>query len=217
VSCHRYYAHRVQDAPYRIVTKRLVLRCYDLTDAPLLKAAIDGSLEHLRAWMPWAYDDPVPLGQMAERLRRFRANFDLGEQYVYGMFTPDEHEVVGGTGLHKRVGDAALEIGYWLRADQLRRGLATEAASALTRAAFDICLVERMEIHADARNTASLGVPRRLGYREEGTLRRRLPSCPPDAPRGDVTIFSLLEEEFRASPLAAFPLHAYDAAGERVL
>jgi RimJ/RimL family protein N-acetyltransferase len=216
VSCHRY-AHRVHDAPYRIVTKRLVLRCYDLTDAPLLKAAIDGSLEHLRAWMPWAYDDPVLLGQMAERLRRFRANFDLGEQYVYGMFTPDEHEVVGGTGLHKRVGDAALEIGYWLRADQLRRGLATEAASALTRAAFDICLVERMEIHADARNTASLGVPRRLGYREEGPLRRRLPSSPPDSTGGDVTIFSLLEEEFRASPLAAFPLHAYDAAGERVL
>jgi hypothetical protein len=34
----------------------------------------------LRAWMPWAYDDPVPLGQMAERLRRFRANFDRGER-----------------------------------------------------------------------------------------------------------------------------------------
>jgi RimJ/RimL family protein N-acetyltransferase len=155
---------------------------------------------------------------MAERLRRFRANFDLGEQYVYGMFTPDEHEVVGGTGLHKRVGDAALEIGYWLRADQLRRGLATEAASALTRAAFDICLVERMEIHATrATRRASGSHGGSATAREEGTLRRRLPSSPPDSTGGDVTIFSLLEEEFRASPLAAFPLHAYDAAGERVL
>ncbi len=104
-----------------------------------------------------------------------------------------------------------------MRADQLRRGLVTEAASALTRAAFDVCGVERMEIHADARNTASLGVPRRLGYREEATLRRRLPPCPPGAPRGDVTIFSLFEQEFRASPLAAFPLQAYDAMGERIL
>jgi hypothetical protein len=42
----------VRDAPYRIVTERLILRCYDPTDAPLLKPAIDGSLEHLRAWMP---------------------------------------------------------------------------------------------------------------------------------------------------------------------
>jgi hypothetical protein len=32
-----------------------------------------------------------------------------------------------------------------------------------------------------------------------------------------VTIFSLLEDEFRASPLAAVPLTAYDALGERVL
>ena len=207
----------MRDAPYRIVTERLVLRCYDPTDAPLLKAAIDGSLEHLRAWMPWAYDDPVPQGQMAGRLRCFRANFDRGEEYVYGMFTPDEHEVAGGTGLHKRVGDAALEIGYWLRKDQLRLGLVTEAASALTRAAFDVCGVERMEIRADARNTPSLGVPRRLGYREEATLRRRLPPCPPGAPRGDVTIFSLFEQDFRASPLAAFPLQAYDAMGERIL
>jgi hypothetical protein len=38
----------VRDATYRIVTERLLLRCYDPTDAPILKAAIDGSLEHLR-------------------------------------------------------------------------------------------------------------------------------------------------------------------------
>ena len=90
-------------------------------------------------------------------------------------------------------------------------------AAALTRAAFDACGVERVEIHADTRNTTSQGIPRKLGFVEEATLRRRLPPCPPGAPRGDVTIFSLLEEEFRASPLAAFPLEAYDAAGRRVI
>jgi RimJ/RimL family protein N-acetyltransferase len=115
------------------------------------------------------------------------------------------------------VGGEAFEIGYWVRADRVREGLATELASALTRVAFDVCGVERMEIHADARNTASQAVPRRLGYLEEATLRRRLPPCPPDAPRGDVTIFSLLEEEFRASALAAFPVEAYDGLGDRVL
>lgn len=37
---------------YRIVTPRLVIRCWNPPDAPLLKAAIDASLDHLRAWMP---------------------------------------------------------------------------------------------------------------------------------------------------------------------
>ena len=32
-------------APYRIETERLVLRCYDPEDAPLLKDAVDRSLE----------------------------------------------------------------------------------------------------------------------------------------------------------------------------
>jgi len=207
----------MEPPPYRIVTERLVLRCWEPRDAPIIKSAIDSSLDQLRRWMPWAHDEPVELPEMVERLRGFRARFDTGEDYIYGLLTPDEAEAVGGSGLHTRLGDAALEIGYWVRADLAGRGLVTEAASALTRAAFDVCGVERMEIHCDARNAASLAIPRKLGYLEEATLRRRLPPCPPGTAPGDVTIFSLLEEEFRASPLAAFPLEAYDAAGERVL
>jgi RimJ/RimL family protein N-acetyltransferase len=202
-------------APYRLVTERLELRCWDPCEAPQLKAAMDANLEHLRAFMPWAHDEPSPVAEVAERLRGFRAGFDRDEQYTYGIW--QDGEVAGGCGLHPRVGPGALEIGYWIHVERTRRGLATEMASALTRAGFAALGAERVEIHADPRNTASLGIPRKLGYVEEATLRRRLPPCPPDTPRGDVTIFSLLEEEFRASPLAAFPLEAYDAAGERIV
>jgi RimJ/RimL family protein N-acetyltransferase len=180
-----------------------------------MKTALDGSLEHLRAWMPWAHEEPSTPAELVERVRRFRAEFDRDEGYVFGVWRHDE--VVGGSGLHRRVGPGGLEIGYWIRADRTRRGLATEVASALTRAAFDVLGTERVEIHVDPRNVASLGVPRKLGFAEEATLRRRLDPCPPDAPRGDMTIFSLLDDEFRASPLAAFPLEAYDAAGGRVI
>jgi RimJ/RimL family protein N-acetyltransferase len=203
-------------APYRVVTERLVQRCWAPRDAPGLKAAIDESLEHLRAFMPWAYDEPTELPDMAERLQGFRADFDRGEGFVYGILDR-AGEVAGGSGLHRRVGDGALEIGYWIHVARIRRGLATEAVSALTRVAFDVCGAERVEVHVDPRNAPSLAVARRLGYAEEATLRRRLPPCPPGAPRGDVTIFSLLDEEYRASPLAAFPVEAYDALGARVL
>ena len=52
--------------PYRIVTERLVVRCYDPRDAPLVKEAIDSSLDELRAWMPWAHDEPKPLDEKVE-------------------------------------------------------------------------------------------------------------------------------------------------------
>lgn len=202
-------------APYRLVSERLELRCWDPAEAAQCKAAIDANLEHLREFMPWAHDEPTPVAEMAERLRGFRASFDRDDDYIYAIWL--HGEVAGGCGLHRRVGPGALEIGYWIDRERTRHGLGTEMASALIRAAFDAGKVERVEIHADPRNTASLGIPRKLGLVEEATLRRRLPPCPPNAPRGDVTIFSLLEEEFRASPLAAFPVEAYDAAGERII
>ena len=39
-------------------TERLVLRCWRPSDAPLLRDAVDSSLDHLREWMPWAEDEP---------------------------------------------------------------------------------------------------------------------------------------------------------------
>jgi len=204
-------------APYRIATERLVIRCWVPRDAPLLKDAVDSSLDHLRRWMPWAHEEPRPLDEKVELLRVFRGRFDLGEEFVYGIFTPEEREVVGGSGLHARIGSSGFEIGYWIRASRTRRGLAAEASAALTRVAFDVCGVEKLEIHVDPENVASCGVPRKLGYVEEGTLRRRLPPLRPRAPRRDELVFALLREEYEASSLATFPLEAFDAAGARVL
>ncbi len=96
---------------YRIQTDRLLIRCYSPEDAPKLKEAIDASLDHLRPWMPWAKDDPETLDAKVELLRRFRGNFDLGNDFIYGIFSPEDSVVLGGVGLHPRVGPNALEIG----------------------------------------------------------------------------------------------------------
>ena len=56
-----------------------------------------------------------------ELLREFRARFDLDEDYVLGVFDRGRGRVVGGTGLHRRGGEGALEIGYWVAADADRR------------------------------------------------------------------------------------------------
>ena len=109
--------------PYRIeIVDGPVLRCWEPRDAALLKDAVDSSLDHLREWMPWAHDDPQSLDEKVELLRVFRGNFDLGKDFVYGIFSPDESEALGGAGLHTRVGDGAFEIGYWVRASRVGRG-----------------------------------------------------------------------------------------------
>ena len=204
------------DPPYRIVTERTVVRCWEPRDAPALKEAIDSSLRDLRPWLAWAYAEPRPLTEKVALLRRFRGQFDLGREFVYGIFTADESAVLGGTGLHTRSGDDSFEIGYWIRSSHMGRGLCTEATAALTRVAFELCRVDRVEIRVDPENGASLAIPRKLGYVEEATLRRRLPPHGNGAPR-DVTHFTLFRDGFGRSPAASIPLRAYDALGERVL
>jgi len=206
----------VSDPPYRIVSERLVICCWEPQDAPLLKGAIDSSLDHLRRWMPWARAEPQELSEKVALLRRFRGQFDLGRDFVMGIFDLGERDVLGGTGLHKRRGSDALEIGYWIRASHVGRGLATESSAALTRIAFELCDVDRVEIRIDPANEASLTIPRKLGFVEEGILRRRLPPDEDGVPR-DAIVFSLFRDGFAGSPSFSAPVQAFDAGGERRL
>ncbi len=200
--------------PYRIATRRFVVRCWNPEDAPRLHDAITESRDHLLPWMPWAADEPHDLDRRIELLRMFRGRFDLGEEYPYGVFDADEGRVLGGTGLHTRAGAGAYEIGYWTRAGETRRGVATEVASALTRVAFELLEVDRVEIRAEPTNRASLAIPRKLGFAREARLRRRHLAA--DGARRDLVVWSLFASGYPRSAAAKAPVRAWDAAGREV-
>jgi len=204
------------EPPYAIRTQRLLIRCWEPTDVEGIRDAIGSSLEHLRPWMPWAAEEPRSVEDQVALLRTFRGHFDLGQDYVYGIFTPDGSKVVGGTGLHTRVGDGALEIGYWIRASRIGEGFATEVSAALTRIALEHCGVDRVEIRIDPENERSAAIPRKLGYVEEARLRRRLPPRTDGVPR-DAVVFTLFGDTFAGSPSATAAIEAFDAVGNRVL
>ncbi len=200
---------------YRVITQRLVVRCYNPEDAILLKTAIDESVDHLRPWMPWAANEPEELQAKIERLRQFRGKFDLGQDFIYGIFNHDESRLLGGSGLHTRLGMDAREIGYWIHKDYINQGLATELSAALTRVAFEIDGVQRVEIHCVPENVRSASVPRKLGFTHEATLRQRVPFNAER--RNDSMIWTLFAEDYPASLAASAQIEAYDAAGRRIL
>jgi RimJ/RimL family protein N-acetyltransferase len=180
----------------------------------LLKDAIDSSLEHLRGFMIWARDEPQTLDEKLQLIKLFRSEFDTGGNFSYGIFSSDETEQLGGTGLHPRVGPGGLEIGYFVRASATRQGIATESSAALTRVGFEVCGADRIEIRIEPRNEASFGIPRKLGFVEEATLRRRLPAHEGEALR-DVTIFTMFREDF--DPALAPSVRAFDARGQQLI
>lgn len=198
---------------YRVVTPRLVIRCWEPKDAALMKAALDVSIEHLRPWMPWAAHEPQSLTEKIALLRRFRGSFDLGTDFVYGIFSPDETRAIGGTGLHPRGGNGSREIGYWIRADEIGKGYATEVSAALTRVGFEIEKLHRIGIHCVVENVRSAAVPPKLGYVHEATLRRRIEHA--DGFH-DEMVWTMLEQDYPGSPAAQVSYEAYDAAGRHI-
>ena len=137
------------------------LRRHRDTDLDAVHAAIEVSRDHLRPWMPWADQGRAPRRRSSWRCRSPTGT--PGGPSV-SRFDDADGSVLGGTGLHDRIGPDGLEIGYWRRAGAGGRGLVTQCSAALTRAAFDLRDVVRVEIHCDEANTASAAVPRRLGY-----------------------------------------------------
>ena len=193
--------------PEEVHTARLWLRCWRAEDAPLFLRAVEQSLRHLRAWLPWADSEPSDPVEVAERLAGFAAAFRAGENWHYGIFDPGGRQVLGGSGLHPRRGPSVLEIGYWIHAHHVRQGYATEAAGALARAAFDVRGIERVEIRCDARNAPSAAVPRRLGFPLVEIIRDD-PEAPSARPR-DTLVFRLErgERERLSAPSARRSAH----------
>ena len=149
--------------PAVVCTERLELRRWGVDDRGALMAAISVSLDELRVWMPWARAMPTAEIERA-LIEASSRRFDRGEDFEYFLFEVSAAELVGAAALHLREPERA-EIGYWVRSDRHRRGYATEAARALTSAAFEhVSSVWAVEIRMDMGNAASAGVPSKLGY-----------------------------------------------------
>ncbi|MGZ9226410.1 MAG: GNAT family N-acetyltransferase, partial [Anaerolineales bacterium] len=98
--------------------------------------------------------------------------------------------------------------------DHINQGLVTESTSALTRVAFEVVHVHRLEIHCDPGNYPSAAIPRKLGFTHEGTLRAKTRFLDRWS---DSMIWGLLEHEYPDSPASKAEIKVFDAFSRRLL
>ena len=153
------------------------LRRWHTAQAEALTVAVASSLPELRPWMPWAQDPPT-VPAMIPVLAAGDLNFGADKEWQFVVAEPDSDRILGATGFHRRGSPDTVEIGYWIRTDATRRGLATFASRALTAAAFaHLPDIASVEIRMDSFNVRSAGVPPKLGFRFDGEV-----DLPVDAP-----------------------------------
>jgi RimJ/RimL family protein N-acetyltransferase len=146
------------------------------SDAGQLADAVSASLDHLRRWLTWATEEAADVQAQRKRCREAEAHWADGSEYPYLLRRGQSEQVIGGFDLW-RIGPGAVELGYWVHVDFLRRGYATACARALTQAGLALSDVARVEIRTDEANAISAAIPRRLGYRLD-----RVDELPPEAP-----------------------------------
>jgi ribosomal-protein-serine acetyltransferase len=138
------------------------LRRWVVTDAETLSAVVADNVEHLRPWMPWVGDEPASIAARRHVLAEWQRAWDAGTDRHMGIF--DDGRAIGSIAVMARVGIGAFEMGYWLDYRYTGRGIATRAARCVTSLALASPGIVRVEIHHDRANSASAGVPRRLGF-----------------------------------------------------
>jgi RimJ/RimL family protein N-acetyltransferase len=141
--------------------------------------------------MPWAMHEPASLEETQARLTVRAESFANREEFAYTIFNGAETEVFGAAGLHRRAEADCLEIGYWIRSDQIDQGFATEATRALSISGLQMTGISRVQIDCDPRNLRSIRVPEKLGYR---LVQRQVGNklTPAGEPR-DTLVFELSE------------------------
>lgn len=198
----------------RIETPRLVLRPWDPSEAGLMIDARVRNRDHLLPWMTWAAVLPTPEQQAEQMATWSRELMGEGREALYGVFLHDG-TLVGGTGIHDRVGPLGRELGYWVDLRHHRQGYVTEWVAALVQVAFAGLTVDRVEIRCDPLNTRSAAVPRRLGFTHEATLPRRLPGL--DGQPRDTMVWSMYRASTPTSPIPTVPIRAFDRIGRRLV
>lgn len=63
------------------------------------------------------------------------------------------------------------EIGYWLGEAYTNKGIITKACAAMVSYAFKELELNKVEVKAAVKNLKSVAVPKRLGFKHEGTIR----------------------------------------------
>jgi ribosomal-protein-serine acetyltransferase len=180
--------------PDSVPAPRVTIRQWTEDDVEQFDAVITANIEHLRPWMPWIAFEPKTIAERLELIRTWQLERSTGGDCTFGVFLGGEP--IGGTGLHRRIGDGGLEIGYWISADHLRRGYATEVSSALTAAAFAQPDIDRVEIHHDIANVPSGLIPKALGYTFIEDVPREI-TAPGEV--GVLRIWRITRDEFESS------------------
>ena len=149
------------------VDDEIELRIATEPDAATLFQLVEENREHLRAWLPWldettSIQDEIEFihGQLIRHQKTDGSLFLIWYQgrTIVGTLSVNQVDHGNQTGW----------IGYWLDRGHTGKGIMTRAVGAIVDVLLVSCGFNRVVIEIGVGNSASMAIPLRLGFREEG-------------------------------------------------
>src|SRR3989442_973015 len=110
----RSLGYAAQTPAEEVRSPRLVLRRVQADDAVGIALAVRASLDYLKPWMAWATREAAEPRTQLIRVAEADDLWESGSDFIYSILLPPEQTVIGEIGLHRRVGEGGIEIGYWV-------------------------------------------------------------------------------------------------------
>lgn len=153
-----------------LIEPSLELRMFDYRHIDLLYNFLGDNAAHLTPELPWLAQSFTPEDvqvYIQVGLTRFAKN----DGFRAGIWS--DGELAGCISLHSLDwSDRKASLGYWLGTAFQGKGIITKTCRSVITYAFSELNLERIEISCAADNQRSAQVARRLGFQQEGLLRR---------------------------------------------
>jgi RimJ/RimL family protein N-acetyltransferase len=167
-------------------TERLVLRPLSAGELDALHRISNEPNVRLYLWDGEQVSEATIEGLIAQSDRKFSEE-KIG---LFGVRVRGREDLLGFCGFARLEGMEEPELWYELTQKAWGRGIATEAARACVRYAFEKVGMDRVIAGANAPNTASLRVIQKLGMKYLGNINARAPEEP---------YFALYRDDFFAA------------------
>jgi RimJ/RimL family protein N-acetyltransferase len=171
-------------------SKRLLLRAFALTDAPVVqKLAGDEAIAATTLNIPHPYED----GMAEEWIGSHRERYEKGEGVIFAITLRNEMTLIGAIGLEINQLHGRAELGYWIGSPYWNKGYCTEAAEIVVGFGFDEYKLVRIHAAHFSSNGASGRVMDKIGMKHEGKLRRHIKKW---GRFEDLEIYGILKDEY---------------------
>jgi len=154
-------------------TDRLIIRTYEEQDASALHQFVRDNTYYLYETGPMTLKNNTSVSKSQAFLQMLEAERQNGKWVWNGIFDKKTMDLLGQVSIYNfEESNKSCELGYFITADQMSKGYATEAVKAIINYCFFKLLRSMILLRIKPDNIASKRVAQKLGFQKIGLQKK---------------------------------------------